>query len=133
MAARCSSSRDASKRADADAPRLDVDLRDVRSDSRVRTLAQTTACVFDRVMRRLRSAIVLAAKGTTVHRVVTAAGEVVVPTPHHVTIVEDHGQVFVLREDADNACMADTWHESVDEAVAAVLWEYEIGPWDPAP
>jgi hypothetical protein len=81
-------------------------------------------------MRRLRTAIVLAAKGTTEHLVLTQTGYVV---PHHVTIVEDHGQVFVLREDADNRYLADSWHDSVEEAVAAVLREYDIGPWEPAP
>jgi len=97
--------------------------------SRTRKLVQATAGVFDPVMPRLRTAAVLAAKGTAVHRVLTPTGVVVVPTPHHVTVVEDYGQVFLLREDADNTCIADTWHESVDAAVVAAHEEYDLGAW----
>jgi hypothetical protein len=86
--------------------------------------------VFDRSMRRLRSAIVRAAKEATAGRVLTLEGPV---TVHRVTIVEDDGHAFVLLEDAENTCIADTWHESVEAAMAAVVGDYEIGPWEPAP
>jgi hypothetical protein len=49
-----------------------------------------------------------------------------VPDPETVEIVEQDGAVYLLRLDQDGACLADTWHETVEAAKVQANFEYGI-------
>jgi hypothetical protein len=40
-------------------------------------------------------------------------------------VMEDDG-FYLLRLDSEGQCLADTWHQSLDEAKAQAAFEYEI-------
>ncbi len=82
-------------------------------------------------MAKLKTARVRRSKGTAVHRVLTSRGSVTLPDPARVSIEEDGGSYFLLREDRQGTCVADTWHESLEEAIRQADLEYELDAWDP--
>jgi hypothetical protein len=53
-----------------------------------------------------------------------------VPDPKSVELVEEGGAFYLLRLDDDGQCIADTWHESLEEAKAQANFEYGIGDGD---
>lgn len=64
--------------------------------------------------------------GTTRHRVVTTDGLADVPPVVRVRIEEDRFGVFLFRFDATGAMVADTWHQTVNEAKGQANFEYMI-------
>jgi hypothetical protein len=86
-------------------------------------------------MKRL-TAVVRRATGATDHRVLASdeRGELTaerVPEPRYVAIVEQpHGWALLRFDDAD-ACVADTWHPTLEDAKKQAQFEYEIeeGDW----
>jgi hypothetical protein len=63
--------------------------------------------------------------GATRHLIAGAHGPAEVPPAVRVEIVEDGG-VWLLRFDQGGACVADTWHATVEEAQAQARFEYAI-------
>ena len=55
-----------------------------------------------------------------------------VPNPATVEIVEEDGAFFLLRLDESGACLADTWHETLEGAKAQAHFEFRIaeGDWN---
>ena len=80
-------------------------------------------------MKQLMTAKVRSSKGKTLHLTVHDGEIVEVPVPDRVVIVEGLGSCFLLREDAEKQCIADTWHESVGAAMVQAEFEYELEAW----
>ena len=53
------------------------------------------------------------------------------PTPDFVEISAEGSGYFLFRLDSSGQCIADTWHQTLDEAKQAALEEYRIqlGDW----
>ena len=53
------------------------------------------------------------------------------PDPKTVEIVEQEGAIYLLRLDDRGECVADTWHETFEEAKAQASFEFGIedGDW----
>lgn len=68
-------------------------------------------------------------KHSAVHQVETTDGIAVAPDPVSVTIAEDRGYYYLLREDGDMRCVTDTWHESLERAMTQAEFEYELEAW----
>lgn len=64
--------------------------------------------------------------GKTRHRVVTREAIYDVPAIVRVRIEPSNGAFYLFRFDASGAMVADTWHQTEDEAKAQAKWEYEI-------
>jgi len=69
--------------------------------------------------------------GATRHSVGRIEGDAVVPVrdlpaPVSVVIEPSDGAFLLLRLNAAGVCIADTWHQTVAEAKAQALIEYEI-------
>jgi hypothetical protein len=86
-------------------------------------------------MKRLH-ATVRRVTGATVHSIGTirdgAPVPVVrIPDPTTLEIAEDDGGFFLLRLDGEGVCVADTWHQTLNEAKAQARFEYEVddGDW----
>ncbi len=84
---------------------------------------------------RLR-ATVRAVTGSTTHlqgvRPASDLEVTPVPDPKTVEVVEQEGAVYLLRLDDRGECIADTWHETVEEAKAQASFEFGIedGDWE---
>jgi hypothetical protein len=76
---------------------------------------------------RLR-ATVQKTTGNTTHwlGVPDGIGVKALPDPTSVEIVKQDGSVFLLRYNEEGDCIADTWHQTVDEAKAQAQFEFEI-------
>jgi hypothetical protein len=48
------------------------------------------------------------------------------PAPTWVELVEENGGFYLYRLDDRGHCIADTWHQTVEEAKAQANFEYEI-------
>ena len=69
--------------------------------------------------------------GATIHSVGTIRDGVpvpleCVPDPSQVEIVVGDGGFFLFRLDDNGGCLADTWHETLDDAKAQAKFEYDI-------
>ncbi len=76
-------------------------------------------------MKRLR-ANVRRVTGSTAHTVQTANGVERLPDPVAVEIAAEDSAFFLYRLDGKGECIADTWHQTVDEAKAQANHEYGI-------
>jgi hypothetical protein len=54
-----------------------------------------------------------------------------IPNPKTVEVVEQDGALYLLRLDNRGECVADTWHETVEEAKEQAYFEFgvEDGDW----
>jgi hypothetical protein len=50
-----------------------------------------------------------------------------IAAPVSVVITASDGAFLLLRMDAQGHCLADTWHETVEEAKRQAAFEFEIG------
>ena len=71
------------------------------------------------------------ATGKTVHGLGTIVdGKPVMtevfPPPAWVEIVEENNAFYLLHFASDGQCMADTWHQTLDEAKQQASYEFEI-------
>ena len=81
-------------------------------------------------MKCLFKAKVLHSKGSATHLVATPHGVVRLPDPARLSVVEmEDGSFFLFREDQNGVSIADTWHESAEEAKEAGESEYVITGW----
>ena len=82
-------------------------------------------------MKKRLKADVVASTGNTTH----AVGKLVdgkpmideqIPVPAWVEIAEDDGGFFLMHYDEEGTCIADTWHQSLDEAKEQAEFEFGI-------
>jgi hypothetical protein len=83
---------------------------------------------------RLRATVRTVTGNTTHVQGVRHSGDLEVtplPDPKTVEIVEQEGAIYLLRLDDRGACVADTWHETVEAAKAQAYFELGIedGDW----
>ena len=64
--------------------------------------------------------------GATTHAVATQNGPLPCPVPSYVVIEEQDGAFYLFRYTEEGACIADTWHLSIEEAKNQAEFEYEI-------
>jgi hypothetical protein len=81
-------------------------------------------------MTRLR-ATVRRVTGSTAHSIGTIKDDAPSPTaripdPTTIEIVRDTGAFFLFRLGDDGRCLADTWHQTLDEAKAQAKFEYDV-------
>ena len=86
-------------------------------------------------MKRLR-ATVKRATGATIHSIGAIKGGAPaslarIPDPIAVEIIKEDGAFFLFRLDKGGVCLADTWHQTLDEAKAQAKLEYGVdgGDW----
>ena len=63
--------------------------------------------------------------GITEHSVATGTGVERCNTPASLAIIAEDAGYYLLRNDAEGTCIADTWHLTLNEAKAQA--EYEFG------
>ena len=49
-----------------------------------------------------------------------------IPTPYYLEILEEEDGFFLYHFDSENTCIADSWHENLEEAKNQAMFEFGI-------
>jgi len=53
-----------------------------------------------------------------------------IPAPKTVEVVDQEGAIYLLRLDKEGQCIADTWHQTIEEAKAQASFEFNVNDCD---